>query len=78
MVSIIRQEADEIRFMEEELPDLTKIKTVKKIFDRLVQDVLNKIKGEDKRKTLMVMLFNKVDRNQVEKLIKRKNKTSAV
>jgi hypothetical protein len=78
MVSIIRQEADEIRFMEEELPDLTKIKTVKKIFDRLVQDVLNKIKGEDKRKTLMVMLFNKVDRNQVEKLMKRKNKTFAV
>ena len=64
--------------MEEELSDVTKIKTVKKIFDRLVQDVLNKIKGEDKRKTLMVMLFNKVDRNQVEKLIKRKNKTSAV
>jgi hypothetical protein len=64
--------------MEEELSDETKIKTVKKIFDRLVQDVLNKMKGEDKRKTLMVMLFNKVDRNQVEKLIKRKNKTSAV
>jgi hypothetical protein len=64
--------------MEEELSDETKIKTVKKIFDRLVQDVLNKMKGEDKRKTLMVMLFNKVDRNQVEKLIKRKNKTFAV
>jgi hypothetical protein len=64
--------------MEEELSDVTKIKTVKKIFDRLVQDVLNKIKGEDKRKTLMVMLFNKVDRNQVEKLMKRKNKTFAV
>lgn len=36
------------------------------------------MKKEDKRKTLMAMLFNKVNKNQIEKLINRKSATLAV
>lgn len=36
------------------------------------------MKGEDKRKTLAMMVFNDVQRRAVEKLKKRKNKTNAV
>lgn len=63
IISIIREEADEIRFMEEELSNVEKIKIVREIFYQLIQEVLRKLKGEDKRKTLMIMLLNKVDRS---------------
>ena len=36
------------------------------------------MKKEDKRKTLMAMLFNKVNKNQIEKLVNRKSATLAV
>jgi hypothetical protein len=60
------------------LSDVSRIQIVKKIFEKLIKDVLMYMKKEDKRKTLMAMLFNKVDRSQIEKLIRRKSATLAV
>ena len=51
---------------------------IKKIFTKLIDKVLKPLKGEDKRKTLAMMLLNDVERKNIEKLKKRVNKTSAV
>jgi hypothetical protein len=60
------------------LSDVSRIQIVQKIFDKLIKDVLMHMKKEDKRKTLMAMLFNKVNKNQIEKLVNRKSATLAV
>jgi hypothetical protein len=60
------------------LSDVSRIQIVQKIFGKLIKDVLMHMKKEDKRKTLMAMLFNKVNKNQIEKLVNRKSATLAV
>jgi hypothetical protein len=60
------------------LSDVSRIQIVQKIFDKLIKDVLMHMKKEDKRKTLMAMLLNKVNKNQIEKLVNRKSATLAV
>ena len=57
---------------------MTRMEVIRKIFTKLIEKVLMIMKGEDKRKTLMIMLFNRVNRRQIEKLKKRKNQTGAV
>ena len=54
------------------------MEVIKKIFTKLIDKVLMPMKGEDKRKTLARMLFNDVERSNIEKLKRRKNKTDAV
>jgi hypothetical protein len=60
------------------LSDVSRIQIVQTIFEELIKDVLMHMKKEDKRKTLMAMLFNKVNKNQIEKLVNRKSATLAV
>jgi hypothetical protein len=60
------------------LSDVSRIQIVQKIFGKLIKDVLMHMKKEDKRKTLMAMLLNKVNKNQIEKLVNRKSATLAV
>jgi len=51
---------------------------IKKIFTKLIDKVLKPLKGEDKRKTLAMMLLNDVEKKNIQKLKERVNKTNAV
>lgn len=78
IILAIRSDGFEIPFIAEWFDSLKEATEVKEIFGRLIDEVLIELKGEDKRKTLAMMLFNNVDDGMNKKLKVRYSNTVAV
>jgi len=78
IILAIRSDGFEIPFIAEWFDSLKEATEVKEIFGRLIDEVLMELKGEDKRKTLAMMLFNNVDDGMNKKLKVRYSNTVAV